>query len=70
LVSTENGWRWGHGREIRGTLEALLMASAGRSPALDELDGPGAGILADRIRNPSTVLQDLNDYSATVSPVE
>ena len=45
------------------------MATAGRTPALDELDGPGAAILADRMRNPSKVLSDLNDYAATVNPV-
>lgn len=70
MVSTENGWRWGSGKEIRGALEALLMATAGRTEALEELDGPGAGILADRIRNPSKVVRDLNDLAATLNPVE
>jgi hypothetical protein len=51
-------------------LETLLMATAGRTEALDELDGPGAAILADRIQNPSKVLQDLNDYAAIVNPME
>jgi uncharacterized protein (TIGR03083 family) len=70
LVSIEDDWTWGRGKETRGTLEAILMATAGRTQALEELDGPGAGILADRIRNPSKVLQDLNDYAATVNPVD
>ena len=69
-VSIESDWKWRSGKETRGTLETLLMATAGRTEALDELDGPGAAILADRIQNPSKVLQDLNDYAAIVNPME
>lgn len=52
-----------------GDLEPLLMATAGRTVALEELDGPGVGVLGDRIRNPSPVLRDLNDYAAIVNPL-
>jgi uncharacterized protein (TIGR03083 family) len=70
LLSTDNGWTWGAGKEVRGSLEALLMATAGRGEALDDLDGPGVKVLAERMRNPPKVLQDLLDYSATVNPVK
>jgi uncharacterized protein (TIGR03083 family) len=69
LVSTENNWTWGTGKEVRGSLEALLMATAGRSVALDELGGPGVTVLADRVRNPPKVLRDLLDYTWSVNPV-
>ena len=51
----------GVGKEMCGALEALLMAKAGRTGALEKLDGPGAGVLVDLIRNPSKVVQDLNE---------
>jgi uncharacterized protein (TIGR03083 family) len=69
LISTENGWTWGTGKEVRGTLEALLMATGGRAVALGELDGPGVAVLADRTRNPPRVLQDLLAYTDSVNPV-
>jgi hypothetical protein len=69
LVSTENNWTWGTGKEVRGSLEALLMATAGRSVAVDELGGPGVTVLADRVRNPPKVLRDLLDYTWSVNPV-
>jgi uncharacterized protein (TIGR03083 family) len=69
LISIENGWTWGTGKEVRGTLEALLMATAGRAGALDELDGPGAAVLAHRILHPSKVLQDLLAYADSANPV-
>jgi uncharacterized protein (TIGR03083 family) len=49
LVATDVGWSAGSGPEIRGYGEPLLMAIAGRRPALDELTGPGAAILASRM---------------------
>jgi uncharacterized protein (TIGR03083 family) len=70
LVSTDNDWTWGSGNEVCGSLEALLMATAGRAVALQELDGPGVEILAGRIQNPPRVLRDLLDYTATVNPVK
>jgi hypothetical protein len=61
LVSTENDWTWGTGKDVKGSLEALLMTTAGRAVALEELAGPGAAVLADRMRNPPKVLRDLLD---------
>jgi uncharacterized protein (TIGR03083 family) len=69
LVSTDNDWAWGTGKVVSGSLEALLMATAGRAVALEELGGPGVPVLADRMRNPPKVLRDLLDYSSTVNPV-
>jgi hypothetical protein len=69
LVSTENDWTWGTGKDVKGSLEALLMTTAGRAVALEELAGPGAAVLADRMRNPPKVLRDLLDYTGSVNPV-
>ena len=69
LVSTENDWTWGTGKEVSGTLEALLMTTAGRAVALKELNGPGVTILTDRMRNPAKTLGDLLDYTWSVNPV-
>ncbi|ANN17671.1 DinB family protein [Amycolatopsis orientalis] len=49
LVATDLGWSAGSGPEVRGHGEPLLLAIAGRSPALGELSGPGAAILATRM---------------------
>ncbi len=57
LISTESDWAWGSGPEVRGPLEALLMATAGRCPALDDLDGAGVATLAGRIENPSFIVR-------------
>jgi hypothetical protein len=70
LVSTDSDWTWGAGKEVRGSLEALLMATAGRGVALDDVDGPGVTVLAERMRNPPKILRDLLVYSATVNPVQ
>jgi uncharacterized protein (TIGR03083 family) len=48
LVATDVDWTHGNGPEVRGSGEALLMAMAGRSAALDDLDGPGKSKLAQR----------------------
>jgi uncharacterized protein (TIGR03083 family) len=69
LMSTENVWTWGTGKDVSGSLEALLMTTAGRAVALEELDGPGVTVLADRMRNPPKVLRDLLDYTWSVNPV-
>jgi len=69
LVSTESDWTWGAGKDVGGSLEALLMTTAGRAVALEELGGPGVNVLADRIRNPPKVLRDLLDYTWSVNPV-
>ncbi|KZB88065.1 maleylpyruvate isomerase family mycothiol-dependent enzyme [Amycolatopsis regifaucium] len=49
LVATDVGWSAGSGPELRGPGEPLLMAIAGRRPAIDELSGPGAAILVSRM---------------------
>ncbi|HEY1831226.1 MAG TPA: maleylpyruvate isomerase family mycothiol-dependent enzyme [Acidimicrobiales bacterium] len=69
LVSTENDWTWGTGKDVSGSLEALLMTTAGRAVALEELDGPGVTVLGDRMRNPPRVLRDLLDYTWSANPV-
>jgi uncharacterized protein (TIGR03083 family) len=70
LVATDGDWSWGRGREVRGTAEALLMATAGRESALEELDGPGVDILSDHIHNPTQTLKDLMAFSDSVTAHE
>ena len=50
LVAEDIDWAHGSGPEIRGTGEAVLMATAGRRCALDEVTGPGVAVLAGRVR--------------------
>lgn len=49
LSATDVDWSAGHGPEVRGPGEALLMAAAGRPDALSELDGEGLSMLRRRI---------------------
>ncbi|HWC80698.1 MAG TPA: maleylpyruvate isomerase family mycothiol-dependent enzyme [Pseudonocardiaceae bacterium] len=49
LVATDLGWAAGRGPELRGPGEALLLGITGRGAVLDELDGPGARILGNRM---------------------
>lgn len=49
LVATDLDWSFGRGPEVHGTGEALLMAIAGRRGVRDELTGPGARRLGDRL---------------------
>lgn len=51
LVATDLDWVHGEGTTVTGPAEALLMAAAGRQDALGDLDGPGAALLADRLRS-------------------
>jgi uncharacterized protein (TIGR03083 family) len=46
LRATDMAWSVGTGPEVKGPAEAILMALAGRSVALENLDGPGAEVLA------------------------
>ena len=46
LVATDIEWTHGSGPEVSGTGEALLMAMAARSDALNDLTGPGKPVLA------------------------
>lgn len=48
LVATDVDWSAGRGPEVRGRGEALLLAMAGRTGVVDELDGPGRPVLAAR----------------------
>ncbi|WP_370188842.1 maleylpyruvate isomerase family mycothiol-dependent enzyme [Aeromicrobium sp.] len=50
LVASDLSWEHGDGAEVRGPGEALLMAVAGRSQALGELEGDGVATLARRLR--------------------
>jgi hypothetical protein len=49
LEATDLDWVHGEGHVVRATGEALLMALAGRSVALAELDGDGADLLRSRL---------------------
>lgn len=49
LVATDIDWNNGEGPEVTGPGEALLMAAAGRSDALDDLTGEGAPQLRERV---------------------
>jgi uncharacterized protein (TIGR03083 family) len=49
LVATDLDWGHGSGPEVRGPAEAILMAMAARTAALDDLAGPGRSTLARNI---------------------
>jgi uncharacterized protein (TIGR03083 family) len=49
LVATDVDWAAGAGPEVAGPGEALLMAAAGRAPALDDLSGDGLPVLRKRV---------------------
>ena len=49
LRATDMDWEHGHGPEVTGPGEALLMAMAGRPAALADLAGPGLDTVAARI---------------------
>ena len=49
LIATDADWTHGSGPEVRAPGEALLMSLAGREAALNELAGPGAHILLQRL---------------------
>ena len=49
LRATDVDWAHGHGPEVAGPGEALLMAMSGRPAALADLDGPGLPTLAQRL---------------------
>ena len=67
LISSESDWAWGSGPEVRGPLEAILMATAGRHEALDDLDGAGVATLSERIENPSFVIRKSLAISSSAS---
>ena len=49
LRATDVDWSTGHGEEVAGPGEAVLMALAGRAEALEDLTGPGGEVLAERL---------------------
>ncbi|MEO6792581.1 MAG: maleylpyruvate isomerase family mycothiol-dependent enzyme [Mycobacterium sp.] len=49
LVVDDLDWSYGRGPAVHGSGEAILMAMAGRRVALDDLTGPGKGLLARHI---------------------
>lgn len=50
LVGTDTDWTVGEGPEVRGTVLALLLLVTGRPVVLPQLEGGGAGVLAERLR--------------------
>lgn len=48
LEAIDADWSTGDGPEVAGPLEALVMAMAGRRPAVDDLEGEGRETLATR----------------------
>ena len=51
LVATDVDWTAGDGPEVTGPGEAILMAAAGRTMALDDLSGDGLATLRNRVGN-------------------
>ena len=49
LVAVDADLSIGEGPEVRGPALSLLLAVTGRRVALDDLDGPGTGVLASTI---------------------
>jgi len=48
FAATDLDWSWGDGREVTGTVDALLLSLSGREAALGELAGEGAAPFRDR----------------------
>lgn len=49
LVATDTPRTWGHGVTVEGDLNSLLMAVTGRRTSLQQISGPGAKVLAQRL---------------------
>ena len=49
VEATDIAWSRGSGPVVRGPGEAILLALAGRRPALDDLDGDGLALLRSRL---------------------
>jgi uncharacterized protein (TIGR03083 family) len=49
LVASDVDWTSGTGPEVRGPGIALIMATSGREPALEQLSGAGVDLLAQRV---------------------
>jgi uncharacterized protein (TIGR03083 family) len=52
FVATDVGWDKGQGPEVRGTGEAIVLATVGRSVVLEELTGDGVAELRRRLHRP------------------
>ena len=50
LTATDTDWAVGDGAALEGTMADLLLLMTGRSVVLPRLDGPGAGLLQERVR--------------------
>jgi len=48
LVADDISWSRGHGLELRGPVESLLLVSTGRAAGLAELSGPGLDLARER----------------------
>jgi uncharacterized protein (TIGR03083 family) len=48
LEATDTAWSYGAGPTVAGPARALMLATAGRKVALDELTGPGVATLRSR----------------------
>jgi hypothetical protein len=55
LVSTDTGWSYGAGPEVRGPAMSLLLAMTGRPAGMDGLAGDGAPTLGQRLTTHSPV---------------
>ncbi len=49
LEATDLDWSWGGGQQVRGSVEALIVAATGRAAALDDLEGEGVANLRARM---------------------
>ena len=52
LTATDMDWSHGHGPEVTGPAEALVMMMAGRLVALEDLSGEGKANLATKASRP------------------
>ncbi|KRE99075.1 hypothetical protein ASG88_15175 [Nocardioides sp. Soil777] len=50
LAATDTDWTVSDGPEVRGPVLALLLLITGRPVVLPQLEGEGAGVLAERLR--------------------
>lgn len=49
LVASDAGWSGGDGPAVEGPGEAIVMAAAGRRPAVEDLSGEGVEVLRARL---------------------
>lgn len=49
FFATDQSWSAGAGPEVRGPMPSIVLAIAGRGAALEDLAGPGVGILRQRL---------------------